>query len=300
MSLFCDWDLDLLSLSSLGVKLFILPALFSLIANLFRFAHSQTLLLIPLDYKPMASQMEECADIGLAGGLGNGGGSSQLHDTKLYTKVAFPSPQPPNDEYQRWKGDPGEQNGHHQYKLEFNIYTGTGNPDPDIGDPSDIYFNLVCSCIFAKLHGNVGIWQSFASLISNIWSWNTCLIQSCTSGPKLMVGVQWYHQDNFKTQRSWHKDNVVEVGELIELTLKYWGNTESKKPNTRGKKRKTKETSTNWSLPHPSPPSGSSQIPGLGAMGAPGALWLVQESNSLHYQSTNSFQFVFKANSQPI
>jgi len=51
----------------------------------------------------MASQVEGGADTRLAGGLGSGGGSSQLHDIKLYTRVAFPSPRPPNDEYQRWK-----------------------------------------------------------------------------------------------------------------------------------------------------------------------------------------------------
>jgi len=61
--------------------------------------------------------------------------------------------------------------------------------------------------------------------------------------PKADVGVQWYHRDNFKTQRSRRKDDVVEVGELIELTLKYWGNTESIR-RTQGKRRKTEETST--------------------------------------------------------
>jgi hypothetical protein len=224
----------------------------------------------------MASQMEGCADIG---GLGSGGASSQLHDTKLYAKVAFPSPQPPNDEYQRWKGDPGEQNGRHQCKLEFNIYTGTGDPDPDIGDPSDIYFDLVCSRIFAKLDSQRWeCWNMLEFCISDIkypvmeYPFNSKL----HLWPKADVGVQWYHQDNFKTQRSRRKDNVVEVGELIELTLKYWGNTESKKTNARGKKRKTEKMSTIDPSPHPSPPLGSSQIPGPGAMEAPGPSDLVR------------------------
>jgi hypothetical protein len=229
----------------------------------------------------MASQVEGHADTGLAGGLGSGGGSSQLHDTKLYTKVAFPSPQPPNDEYQRWKGDPGEHNGRHQYKLEFNIYTGTGDPNPDIGDPSDIYFDLVCSRIFAKLDSQRWEYWNMTKLwISDIkypvmeYPFNSKL----QLWPKADVGVQWYHQDNFKTQRSRRKDDVVEVGELIELTLKYWGNTESKKTNARGKKRKTEETSTIDPSPHPSTPSDSSQIPAPGAMGAPGLSDLVQRT----------------------
>lgn len=227
----------------------------------------------------MASQVEGGADTRLAGGLGSGGGSSQLHDIKLYTRVAFPSPRPPNDEYQRWKGDPGEQNGRHQYKLEFNIYTGTGDPNPDIGDPSDLYFDLVCSRIFAKLDSRRWEYWNMTKLrISDInypvmeYPFNSEL----HLWPKADVGVQWYHRDNFKTQRSRRKDDVVEVGELIELTLKYWGNTESNKTNARGKRRKTEETSTIEPSPRPSTPSGSSQILAPRAMGAPGPSDLVQ------------------------
>jgi hypothetical protein len=259
-----------LSLSSLWVKLF------GFAHELYFYRNSSLLITY---FKLMASQVEGRADIGLAGGLGSGGEPSQLHDTKLYAKVAFPSPLPPNGEYQRWKGDQGEQNGRHQYKLEFNIYTGTGDPNPDIGDPSDIYFNLVCSRIFAKLDSQRWEYWNMTKLrISDIkypvmeYPFNSRL----HLWPKADVGVQWYHQDNFKTQRSRRKDEVVEVEELIQLTLKYWDNTEPKKTNARGKKRKTEETSTIDPSPHPSTPSGSSQILALGAMGAPGPSNLVQ------------------------
>jgi hypothetical protein len=87
-----------------------------------------------------------------AGRRNNNRGPSSQEPTKLDAKVTFPSPQPPDDEYQRWKGDPGEEDGHHQYKLEFSIYTGTGDPNPNTGDPSDIYFNQAHNRIFAKLN----------------------------------------------------------------------------------------------------------------------------------------------------
>jgi hypothetical protein len=86
----------------------------------------------------------------------------------------------------------------------------------------DIYFDLEGNQIFAKL--DLNRWEYWNVTEMRISDLNYPVIEypfypKLHLWPKADMGVQWFHKDNFKTQRSRRKGEVVHVRELIQLTL---------------------------------------------------------------------------------
>ena len=169
---------------------------------------------------------------------GQSGAVAKHYDMDLFRTVLFPSPLTPNERYQLFKGSHGAPDGHNSYKLSFSLYTGKGEPNPDVGDPSDVYFDLDANRIYAKLEESQ--WNYWDMTKLDMADAKYPVIQYpfhsklvLWSKPKL--GVQWFCRDNIKTQRARRKGEVVTVEDAIRLTIDYCRGDEDKKTTSKGK-----------------------------------------------------------------
>jgi hypothetical protein len=160
----------------------------------------------------------------------------------IYGLITFPTSHAPTSDYERIKGALGPPDGHHSYKLNCTLFTGRGDPNPDVGNISDIYFDLDGSRIFAKLGpAQWSYWEMHKLAMDDMaypvieYPFNSRLHLWC----KEKMGVQWFSRDNMKTQRHRRKGEVVDVTDAIQLTMNFLD--DPKKINARGKKRKQEE-----------------------------------------------------------
>jgi hypothetical protein len=169
---------------------------------------------------------------------GQSGGDTKHYDMQLFRTVLFPSPLIPSQQYELFKGSHGAPDGHNSYRLRFDLYTGKGEPNPEIGDPSDLYFDLDASRIYAKL--DVSKWNYWDMTKLDMadakypvmkYPFNSKLVL----WSKAKFGVQWFCHDNIKTQRSRRKGEVVMVADAIQLTMDYCRSDEEKKTASKGK-----------------------------------------------------------------